>query len=303
MGQVWFNVKTGEVFEQTVHRRVTKDMLADDAWEYLFTKDHRRGPHGWAIDYAWCNRCQKHHYVYNSYTGNIYNIDRNYINLLDKTHDCKVAELVYEVEAHKDSQYYDLLELIGYLWSELRRRMPRYVSGKEYDLVKRQKIMAWDFIENSFSLSEVERVDCTYIVGKFRTESREIRLALTSGLDVLIPLDQFADDPVGEAMINNEVFTSFLSAILTKKLGFHVEVVFVPLFRDVYSGKMAIKFDLIRAWNSDHPLWQVFGEICDTTTAFLERLVERITIDIIQNDEKLKAMVAVLGMKGDFDDL
>jgi len=115
MGQVWFNVKTGEVFEQTVHRRVTKDMLADDAWVYLFTKDHRWRPHGWAVDYAWCDRCQRYHYVYNSYDGNIYNIDLNYIDLLDKTHDCKVAELVYEVEARKDSQYYDLLELIEVL--------------------------------------------------------------------------------------------------------------------------------------------------------------------------------------------
>jgi len=194
---------------------------------------------------------------------------------------------------------------LRYLWSELRRRVPRYVSGKEYDLVKWQKTVAWNFIENSFSfMSEVERVNSTYVVGKFRSESHhKIQLALTSDLDVLIPLDQFADDPVGEAMVNNEVFTSFLSAILTKKLGFHVEVTFMPLFEDVYSGKMAIKFDLIRAWNSDYPLWQVFSEICDTTTAFLERLVERVTIDIIQNDEKLKAMVAVLGMKGDFDDL
>jgi len=113
MGQVWFNVRTGEVFEQTRTRRMTKDRLEQEpGWTFLFTKDHRSGPHGWAVEYAWCDRCGEYHYVYNSYDGNIYNIDLNYINLLKKTHDCRIANLVYDVGAYRDSQYYDLVELI-----------------------------------------------------------------------------------------------------------------------------------------------------------------------------------------------
>lgn len=115
MGQIWFNVKTGEYFEQTIHRRMTKKMLSEGGWELVCTKDHRYGPHGWAIDYAWCDVCQRYHYVYNCYNGSISNLDFHYINLLERTHDCRVAQLVYDVYAANERRYEMLLELIDML--------------------------------------------------------------------------------------------------------------------------------------------------------------------------------------------
>lgn len=112
MGEVWFNVETGEVFEQTLFNRMTKKKLREGKWVYLFTKDHRYSPHGWAVKYAWCDRCQQYHYVYDSYNGSISNQDLRYIDLLDRTHDCKIAKLVYDLSIHRDSKYEHLLKLL-----------------------------------------------------------------------------------------------------------------------------------------------------------------------------------------------
>lgn len=154
MGEVWFNVKTGEVFEQTIHKRMNKEKYAEGGWVLLFNKDHRHGPHGWAVDYAWCDRCQQYHYVYNSYNGEISNGDHLYIMLLDETHDCKIAKIVRETGIIRDTQYHDLkkilqiLEVTSYNIDELKPfiktfiRLPRRIRKKLLQQSK-DEIMAY----------------------------------------------------------------------------------------------------------------------------------------------------------------
>lgn len=114
-GQVWFNKKTGDVFEQTRHKRMTQEKFEEGDWTLLFIKDHRFSPHGWDVESAWCERCKEYHCVYNSYDGNIPARDMRYISLLEKTGDCHIAELVKETGADRDTKYEDLLKLIDVL--------------------------------------------------------------------------------------------------------------------------------------------------------------------------------------------